>query len=65
MTEYCCREFEKSVQYDDLCYYRAIEDSPRSITKDDWYIRNAQFDRPIASLEPFQCCPWCTKKLKK
>jgi len=50
MTEqYCCREFEKAVDYDDFCYYRAKEDSYRSITKDGWYLRDAQFDRPIAS----------------
>jgi hypothetical protein len=65
MTEYCCREFEKSVDYDDFCYYRAKEDSYNAITKDGWYMRDAQFNRPIASLEPFRYCPWSAKQLKK
>ena len=52
MTEYCCRDFEKAVDYDDFAYYKAKEDSYNSTTKDGWYIRNAEFDRPIASLEP-------------
>jgi hypothetical protein len=63
MTEYCCKEFEKEVDYDDFCYYRVGEDSYNSITKDGWYIRNAEYDRPIASLEPFKRCPWCGTKL--
>ena len=29
-----------------------FEDSYNAITKDGWYIRDAQYDRPIASLEP-------------
>jgi hypothetical protein len=64
MTEYCCREFGKTVDYD-FEYYRVEDDNYGVITKPVWYIRDAQYDRPIASLEPFKYCPWCTKKLKK
>jgi hypothetical protein len=64
MTEYCCNMFQRAVDYDDFAYYKAMEDSYRAITKDGWYIRDAQYDRPIASLEPFKYCPWCSKELK-
>lgn len=65
MTEYCCSQFSNAVDYDDFAYYRTTEDSYHFITKDGWYIRDAQFDRPIASLEPFKYCPWCAASLKK
>ncbi|MGC2427245.1 MAG: hypothetical protein WA421_09430 [Nitrososphaeraceae archaeon] len=47
----------------DFRYFKAKEDSYNAITKDGWYIRDAQYDRPIASLEPFKYCPWCSKEL--
>jgi len=59
--DYCtCNEFEKAVDYNDICYYRAKEDTYNTITKDGWYIRDAQFVRPVASLEPFKYYPWCS-----
>lgn len=63
MTEYCCRESGKTADYD-FKYYRVEDDNYGAITKPDWYIRDAQYNRPIASLEPFKYCPWCAKKLK-
>jgi len=66
LTEYCsCNEFERAVDCDDIFYYKAKEDSYDAITKDGWYIRDAQYNRPIASVEPFLYCPWCSKKLAK
>jgi hypothetical protein len=32
-------EQAKSIDYDDFCYYKAVEDSYISISKDGWYIR--------------------------
>ena len=61
---YCCSEFEKAVDYDDFCYFKAKGDAYHSITKDGWYIRNSEFNRPIDSLEPFKYCSWCSAKLK-
>jgi hypothetical protein len=63
MTEYCCSEFTKAVDYDDFKYYRVEEDNYGAIIKPGWYIRSAEFDRPIASLKPFKHCPWCAAKL--
>ena len=34
MTKYCCREFEKAVDYDDFCYFKANEDAYHFIAKD-------------------------------
>ena len=65
MTEYCCREFEKAVEYRDFAYCEAEEDTYRAITKDGWYIYNTQYNRPLASLKPFKYCPWCAAKLKQ
>ena len=65
ITKHCCREFEKAVDSDDFCYFKANEDAYHSITKDGWYIRNSEFNRPIASLEPFKYCPWCSKELRR
>jgi len=62
--EYCCKDFEKSVEYD-VCYYKAKEDSYNAITEDGWYMRDAQFDMSIASLAPFRFFPWCVKRLKR
>ena len=65
MIEYCnCSDFEKAVVINDFAYYKVEEDSYHSINKDGWYIRNATYIRPVASLEPFKFCPWCGKKLK-
>jgi hypothetical protein len=57
--------FENVKTCDDIFYCKAKEDSYDAITKDGWYIRDAQYNRPIASLEPFRYCPWCSKKLAK
>lgn len=52
--DYCtCNNFEKTVDYNDICYYKAKEDSYNAITKDGWYIRDAQYNGPIASLKPW------------
>jgi hypothetical protein len=59
------KEFEKSVDHDDVRYYRLEDDNFNAIKKQGWYIRDAQYDRPIALLEPFKHCPWCAAKLKK
>ncbi|MGC2597919.1 MAG: hypothetical protein WA395_07295 [Nitrososphaeraceae archaeon] len=49
MIEYCRKDFQKAVEYDEFSYYKAEEDSYNSIAKDGWYIRNSEFNRPIAS----------------
>jgi hypothetical protein len=65
MIKHYCEDFEKAVNYDDFAYYRVEDDSYGAITKPGWYIHNAQYNRPIASLEPFKHCPWCAAKLAK
>jgi hypothetical protein len=66
MTDYCnCKEFEKAVDYDDIKYYRLIDDNFHRIKKPGWYIRSWAYDGPTASLEPFKYCPWCAKELTK
>lgn len=62
--DYCsCNEFEKALDYNDIRYYRPEDDRFNAIKKQGWYIRSWAYDGPIASLEPFQYCPWCAKKL--
>jgi hypothetical protein len=65
MTNYCnYNEFEKAVDYKDIRYYRPEDDWFKAVKKQDWYIRSWAYG-PIASLEPFRHCPWCSKKLTK
>jgi|SRR3954451_23698120 hypothetical protein len=33
-----------------------------TVRKAGWYIRSWVYDGPLASLEPFKHCPWCSKK---
>ena len=34
--QYCCREFEKAVDYNDIRYYRVVEDDQFNSVKNDW-----------------------------
>ena len=54
MTEYCCNMFQRAVDYDDFAYYKAKEDSYRAITKDGWYIRDAQYDKTYSLARTIQ-----------
>jgi hypothetical protein len=40
------------------------DDRFNAVKKQGWYIGHG-LDGPIASLEPFRHCPWCSKKLAK
>ena len=61
MTEYCCKEFEKAVYYDDFRYYRLEDSGHRPIKKAGWHLHNIQYDRLLASREPFKYCPLCSE----
>jgi len=63
--DYCSRnDFEKAADYNDIRYYRPEDDRYNAIKK-GWYIYSTGFERPVASLEPFKYCQWCSKKLAK
>ena len=64
MTEYCCSEFEKAVDYEDFRYYK-VEDNVYHSIKRQVGTYDYQYSAPIARLGPFKFCPWCVKELKK
>jgi hypothetical protein len=38
MTEYCCKQFEKAVDYDEIRYYSLEDGNINAIKKPGWYI---------------------------
>jgi hypothetical protein len=63
--DYCCLDFEKAVDYNDIWYYRPEDDKAKAVKKAGWYMYSLCYDRPIVVLEPFKYCPWCARKLAK
>ena len=62
--DYCnSNEFEKTVDYNVIRYYRPEEDRFSAMKKAGWYMYSFAYSGPIASLEPFKYFPWCEKKL--
>ena len=63
--DYCnCNDFEKAVDYNDIRSYRPEDDRFTAVKKGGSYY-DMVYQRPIASLEPFKYCPWCSKKITK
>jgi len=64
--EYCnCNMFQKAVNSQNFRYYRPEDDSYNGVEESGWYIYAWGYQGAIASLKPFQYCPWCAKKLAK